>query len=161
STPSRTAPSARRATTAMPDWVSTGPATGATTSVVYAGGRDDPRAASAEALANTSRGPMTSTALAPGKATIATWRACGGGRPGGGGGAGGWGEGGNHRGPAGGLQGHRALGSCQNALRLVAGAGRVVALFPHAQALVEHGHPGEADLHELAGQLAGLGVGTG
>src|SRR5262249_61166833 len=65
---------ARRATTAMRDWVSTGPATGATTSVVYAGGWDDPRAASAEAPANTSRGPMTSTALAPGKATIATWR---------------------------------------------------------------------------------------
>ena len=59
---------------AMPDWVSTGPATGATTSVVYTGGWEDPRVASAEALANTSRGPMTSTALAPGKATIATWR---------------------------------------------------------------------------------------
>ena len=64
----------RRATTAMPDWVSTGPATGATTSVVYAGGRDDPRTANAEAVPNTSRGPMTSTALAPGKATIAMWR---------------------------------------------------------------------------------------
>src|SRR4029453_8990920 len=46
-------------------------------------------------------------------------------------------------------------------LRLVAGACRIALLLPHAQALVEHRHLGEARLDQLPRELAGLGMRAG